>query len=157
MRDGAITPESAKLKIQRYCAYQERSHREVRTKLFSYGLRSGEVDDIITGLITDGYLNEERFARAFAGGKFRMKKWGRIRITHALESKGVSPNCIRIGLKEIDHEDYIQTLRALLKAKMETLDRDDPFVLRQQLSTYAIRKGYEPELVRSEVVELLPR
>src|SRR5688500_923655 len=97
-----LTAQQAKERIQQYCAYQERSHLEVRNKLYSFGLYRGDVDEILAGLITDGFLNEERFAKAFAGGKFRMKKWGRIKITHALESKGVSSNCIRIGLREID-------------------------------------------------------
>jgi regulatory protein len=79
-----ITPTEAKGKIQRYCAYQERSHQEVRNKLYSFGLYSDEVDNLLTDLITDGFLNEERFAKAFAGGKFRMKKWGRIKIVNAL-------------------------------------------------------------------------
>jgi len=150
-----LTPDAAKHKIQRYCAYQERSHQEVRNKLYEYGLRRNDVDEIITGLITEGYLNEERFAKAFAGGKFRMKKWGRIKIMRALESKGVSPNCIRIGMKEIDEESYISTLRNLLESKLETLQQDDLFQLRDQLSTYVIRKGYEPDLVWKEINDLI--
>src|SRR3954470_11095456 len=99
-----FTPQQAKEKIQRYCAYQERCHQEVRHKLFEFGLYQSEVDEILTGLITDGFLNEERFAKAFAGGKFRMKKWGRIKITHELEARNISKNCIRTGLLEIDDE-----------------------------------------------------
>lgn len=149
-----LTPLQAKEKIRRYCAYQERSHREVRNKLYAYGLHRNDVDDILTGLITDGFLNEERFAKAFAGGKFRMKKWGRIRITHALEGKGVSGNCIRIGLKEIDEETYVATLRQLLKEKSQKLGEGDVYALRDRLSKYAIQKGYEPDLVWKEIREL---
>lgn len=152
-----LTPQQAKEKIQRYCAYQERSHLEVRGKLYSYGLYRGDVDEILSGLITDGFLNEERFARAFTGGKFRMKKWGRIKITHALESKGLSTNCIRLGLKEIDEGAYIETLRQLLVDKRDTLEVDNPFVLRDKLSSYAIQKGYEPDLVWREIYELIPK
>lgn len=151
-----VTPSEARAKIRRYCAYQERSHQEVRDKLYSYGLHRGDVEDIIVELISEGYLNEERFARTFAGGKFRMKRWGRIKITHALEAKGVSPNCIKIGLKEIDEESYVETLAHLLREKLESLETDDVFVARHQLSTYAVRKGYEPNLVWKEIKKLLP-
>jgi regulatory protein len=149
-----LTPQQAKQKIEQYCAYQERSHQEVRDKLYGLGLHRNDVDEIITNLITDGFLNEERFAKAFAGGKFRMKKWGRIKISHALEAKGVSKNCIRIGLREIDDTNYIATLRALLKDKCNSQQENNVFVLRDRLSKYAIQKGYEPELVWNQIREL---
>ena len=149
-----LTPQQAKHKIEQYCAYQERSHQEVRDKLYGLGLHRNDVDEIITNLITDGFLNEERFAKAFAGGKFRMKKWGRIKIAHALEAKGLSRNCIRIGLREIEDADYIATLRALLKDKCADHQGNNIYVLRDRLSKYAIQKGYEPELVWKEIREL---
>lgn len=150
-----LTPQQAKQKIEQYCAYQERSHQEVRDKLYGLGLHRNDVEEIITNLITDGFLNEERFAKAFAGGKFRIKKWGRIKISHALESKGVSKNCVRIGLKEIDEVDYIATLRELLKEKSCREQTDSNiYVHRDRLSRYAIQKGYEPELVWKEIREL---
>lgn len=152
-----LTSQQATEQIRRYCVYQERSHLEVRNKLFSYGLYRNDVDDILATLITDGFLNEERFAKAFTGGKFRMKKWGRIKITRALESKGVSTNCIRIGLREIEEESYIETLRKLLEDKCQTLSEESPFTLREKLSAYAIQKGYEPELVWKEIYDLIPK
>lgn len=150
------TPEQAKEKIQHYCAYQERSHQEVRNKLYGYGLYRNEVDEIITNLITDGFLNEERFAKAFAGGKFRMKKWGRIKIVHALEAKGVSGNCIQIGLKEIEGTPYEDTLRELLTAQIKRITEHNVYAMRDKLSKYAVRKGYEPELVWRILRGLLP-
>jgi regulatory protein len=152
-----LTSQEAKQKIQRYCAYQERSHQEVRNKLYEFGLHRGDVDEILTDLITDGFLNEERFAKAFAGGKFRMKKWGRIKITHALEGKGVSVNCIRTGLKEIEEADYLSALRNLLKEKCGPLNNQNLFELRDRVSKYAIQKGYEPELVWKELNDIVPR
>ncbi len=151
-----LTPQEAKDKIRRYCAYQERSHQEVRNKLYAYGLHRNEVDQIMTVLITDGFLNEERFAKAFAGGKFRMKKWGRIKIAHSLETKGVSNNCVRIGLKEIDETDYLQVLKELLKEKLSSLEAENIYVLRDRVSKYAIQKGYESELVWKEVRTMIP-
>jgi regulatory protein len=151
-----FTPQQAKEKIQGYCAYQERSHLEVRNKLLSYGLYRSEVEELISNLITDGFLNEERFAKAFAGGKFRMKQWGRIKISLALEGKGISRNCIKIGLKEIADDSYLQTLRELLTSRLEKIQDENAFSSREKLSKYVIGKGYEPELVWKVVREILP-
>ena len=150
------TPQQAKEKIQGYCAYQERSHLEVRNKLSSYGLYGSEMEEIISTLITDGFLNEERFARTFAGGKFRMKQWGRIKITRALEGKGISKNCIKIGLREIEDDSYLETLRKLLISRLEKIEDENPFTSREKLSKYAMGKGYEPELVWNVLREILP-
>ena len=151
-----LNATEAREKIRKYCAYQERAHQEVRNKLYGYGLHRGDVEEIIADLITEGFLNEERFAKAFAGGKFRMKKWGRLRIARALQARGVSENCIAIGLREIDEESYRTTLAALLSEKSRTLDADNAFVVRDRLSRYAIQKGYEPELVWQEIRQLIP-
>src|SRR3954468_24400564 len=94
------TPAQALPKIYRFCAYQERSHQEVRQKLFDLGLYASEVDELLSQMISEGFLNEERFAKAFAGGKFRMKRWGRIKIVNELEARGLTKNCIKAGLKE---------------------------------------------------------
>lgn len=144
-------------KIRRYCAYQERSHQEVRKKLQEFGLKSNENEELITELITSGFLNEERFAKAFAGGKFRMKKWGKIKITIALESHGLSTNCIRSGLAEIPADDYRNTLQSILEKKnRELAEMEDMFSRRDALSKFAIRKGYEPDLVWNLLREFLP-
>jgi regulatory protein len=150
-----ITPDEARSKIQKFCAYQERNHQEVRSKLYS-GLHHDDVENLLTAMITEGFLNEERYARAFAGGKFRMKKWGRLKIVNELESKGISRNCIRIGLKEIADDDYLQTLRNLLEHKLSLMNESNVYVLRDKLSKYAIAKGYEPETVWQILKELVP-
>ena len=150
------TPQEAGQKIQRYCAYQERSHQEVRTKLFTYGLATEDVDRIVVDLIDQGFLNEERFARAYAGGKFRMKKWGRLKIAHGLEAKGVAPNCIKIGLKEIDNDDYETALKELLEAKAGEIALDNLYARRDRISKAAVQRGYEPELVWKFLKEMLP-
>ena len=144
---SSITSSEALGKIQKYCAYQERSHQEVKYKLHSYGLSSDEVDEIISRLITDNFVNEERFAKAFAGGKFRMKKWGRNKIEYELESMGLTKNCIARGLKEIDSVDYNKTLRILLKKKASEVSEENLFAKRNKVARFAISKGYEPELV----------
>lgn len=154
--ESRITPAQALGKIQRYCAYQERSHQEVKYKLHSYGLSTDEADEIISRLITDNFVNEERFAKAFAGGKFRMKKWGRNKIEHELESLGLTKNCISRGLKEIDPSDYTKTLRTLLTKKAQEVSEENQYAKRNKVARFAISKGYEPELVW-EMVKVLMR
>jgi regulatory protein len=148
--------QEAKEKILRYCAYQERSHREVRNKLFEYGLGRSDVDEIMVFLITEGFLNEERYAKAFAGGKFRMKKWGRLKIIHALEAQGLTANCIKSGLKEIDTDDYEKTLTQFLEKKNSEVEDGNIYSKRDRLSKAAILKGYEPELVWKILRTILP-
>src|SRR5258706_5535088 len=122
VRAGRISVQEALAKILRYCAYQERSHQEVKRKLFEYGLRSSQVDELLARLITEGFLNEERFAKAFAGGKFRMKKWGRNKIAHELESHAVTRRCIQKGLDEIDEQEYVRALRSLIEKKWSQIE-----------------------------------
>lgn len=141
-----IALPEARQKIYRYCAYQERCHHEVRNKLYELGLPRNEIEPLITDLITEGYLNEERFARSYAGGKFRMKKWGRLRIIRELEARGLTSYCIKAGLSEIDDEAYETTLHQLLEKKSALLDEENAFIKRDKLATYAIQKGFEPEI-----------
>lgn len=141
------SPAEALPAITRYCAYQERSHQEVRDKLYSYGLYKANVEEMLSKLIVEGFLNEERFAKAFAGGKFRIKKWGRNKIAHELEAHRVTPRCIEKGLREIDDSDYRKTLRDLLKKKLAHITDSNMFKKRDKAARYAIGKGYEPELV----------
>lgn len=140
----------------RYCAYQERSHHEVRNKLFELGLFSNDVDDLMSQLITAGFLNEERYAKAFAGGKFRMKKWGRVKIQHELEGMGLTKNCIQRGLREIDPSDYRKTLKTLLEKKLREVAEPNAFKRRDKVARFAIAKGYEPDMVWEYLKDLLP-
>jgi regulatory protein len=148
--------QEAKEKIQRYCAYQERSHKEVRTRLFEYGLDRNDVEEIIAHLITSNFLNEERYAKAFAGGKFRMKKWGRLKIIHALEAQGLTPRCINSGLKEIDEADYEKVIQEFLVRKNDEIIQDNMYAQRDKISKAAILKGYEPELVWKILRTIVP-
>ena len=143
-----LTPQQALQKIYSYCAYQERSHKEVRNKLYSYGLWGSEVEDLLTRLITEDFLNEERFAKSFAGGKFRMKKWGRVKIARELEAHGLTNRCIKIGLREIEHNDYLNTMKLLIEKKWQSTSLESNlFKRRDKTARYAISKGFEPEMV----------
>ena len=149
------TPSEARAKAEGFCAYQERSHQEVRDKLYSYGLWRDDVEEVLTQLITDGFLNEERFAKAYAGGKFRSKHWGKTKIENELKFKGISKRCIQTGLKEIDARDYRKTLVKLIKKKNETLTEPNLFKRRNKIGKFVIGKGYEAELVWSMVMEVV--
>lgn len=150
MNDGEI-----RKRIYRYCAYQERPHSDVRKKLLTLGMRGDALEEMMAHLIKENFLNEERFARAYVGGKFRLKQWGKIRIIKGLENKGLTSNGVRIGLQEIEDADYRDTLVKLIRAQSERIDEDNIFRKRDKLSKYAIRKGFEPELVWDEIRRLL--
>ncbi|HMJ69512.1 MAG TPA: regulatory protein RecX [Cyclobacteriaceae bacterium] len=151
-----LTPTEALAKIYSYCAYQERSHLEVKKRLFNYGLNSDEVEQILSKLITDGFVNEERFAKAFAGGKFRIKKWGRLKIENELNLIGLSSRNITRGLQEIETEDYEKALRHVLEKKASLLNESDAFKKRDKLAKFAIGRGYEPDLVWRMLKEIVP-
>ncbi len=147
-----FTPEQAIPKIKQYCAYQERCHIEVREKLYSYGLYKKEVESIISLLIEENFLNEERFAIMYAGGKFRMNYWGKIKIKQALKYKQVSDYCIKKALKEIDETSYQKTFQKLAEQKLKALKSEiNIFAKKRKLQDYLLQKGYESGLVREEV------
>src|SRR5579862_2862160 len=102
-------------RAEKYCAYQERSHSEVRTKLLQLGQRGRELEDIMVTLIEKGFLNEERFAIAYTGGKFRMKHWGKNKIIQQLKFRNISDYSIRRSLKEIDEKDYKASLKTIIE------------------------------------------
>ncbi len=147
-----FTPEQAIPKIKQYCAYQERCHVEVREKLYSYGLYKKEVESIISLLIEENFLNEERFAIMYAGGKFRMNHWGKVKIKQALKFKQVTDYCIKKALKEIDETSYQKTFQKLAEQKLKALKSErNIFAKKRKLQDYLLQKGYESGLVREEV------
>jgi regulatory protein len=153
-----FTPEQSLLKIKQYCAYQERCHSEVRDKLYSFGLHQNEVDEIISTLITENYLNEERFAVHFAGGKFRMKQWGKIKIKQALKNKQVSEYCSRKALKEIDNNAYRQAFFKLAEQKLKALKTEkNIFIKKRKLQDFLLQKGYEREMITDAVKNMIAK
>ena len=134
-------------KARKYCAYQERSQQELRDKLYSLGLHKREVEQAIAQLVEEGFMNEERFAIAFAGGKFRIKNWGRIKIKLALKRKKVSDYCIRKALSEIDESDYRKTLEKIISSYAKKVAEKNPLKKNYKIAQHAIGKGYEPEMV----------
>ena len=146
-----LTKEQALQKLRQYCGYQERSHYEVQQKLWDLGVKRAEHDEILSTLIEENYLNEERFAVQFAGGKFRMKGWGRKKIYYALKEKKVSEYSIKKAMKEIDEDDYLKTLSTLAEKKYASLRGEQYLVRRKKTMDYLLQKGFESELVSSAV------
>ncbi|WP_342086661.1 regulatory protein RecX [Dyadobacter sp. OTU695] len=143
-------------KAASYCAYQERTQDEVKQRLKKWNVWGDEADEIIAELISMNYLSEERFAKTYAGGKFRVKNWGRMKIRQELNRRGLSTYSIEKGMGEIGDEDYAAGLRELLSKKRDLLSKTetDPFKLKQKLARFALGKGYESELVWKELGEL---
>ncbi|HEY0039410.1 MAG TPA: regulatory protein RecX [Flavisolibacter sp.] len=151
MQKKYLTKEQAIQKLRHYCSYQERSHSEAVQKLWDLGVRKAEHDEIVSSLIEDDYLNEERFAIQFVGGKFRMKDWGRKKIYYGLKEKGVSDYIIKRAMKEIDDEVYRKTLQELAEKKFELLKGEQYMVRKKKTMDYLMQKGYEPELISGVV------
>ena len=142
-----LTKEQALQKLKHYCAYQERCHSE--EKLYSLGVWKKDHDAIISTLIEENYLNEERFAIAYAGGKWRMKHWGRVRIRYELKQKQVTEYCIKKALKQIDEEEYLQVLHETAAAKYASLKSDQYLVRKKKTMDYLVNRGFEMSLVNS--------
>lgn len=141
-----LTPQQALQKIKQYCAYQERSHFETKNKLFEFGLNAKEVDNIIATLIEENFLNEERFATLFAGGKFRIKHWGRVKIKYELQQHKVSTYNITKALKQIDEDEYLQSLEKLCTKYYEGL-KGKKIARNFKTKTYLQSKGFELNLI----------
>lgn len=141
----------AKQKIEAYCAYQERCDFEIRNKLASWNLYSEDIDIIISDLITHNFLNEERFAEAYVSGKFRIKKWGRIKIKQHLKQKKISNYSIQKGLHAIDDKEYMQTITDLIASKSRLIKSKDKWDRMNKLKRYLASKGFETELIHEMV------
>ncbi len=149
-----LSPAVAAQKIESWCAYQERSQQEARNKLYEYGLHKNEVEQIIINLIEHNFLNEERFALAYAGGKFRIKKWGKIKIKSALRAKQVSEYCVNKALQQINLNDYFATLEKIILQKNNQLKEADKIKRKQKLFLFASSKGYESNIISEILKEL---
>mgnify|MGYP000879155470 FL=1 len=154
MKKVRIGKEQAIQRIRHYCAYQERAQQEVRDKLYELGMTKDEVEEIMSDLIAENFLNEERFAVQFAGGHFRIKGWGKVKIQHALQQKRVSSYNIKIGLKAIDEDAYLKTLQQLATKKWNSLKGERG--LSRMAKTYAFlhQRGFEPILYQPIVQKL---
>ncbi len=148
------TPQQALPKAKSYCSYQERCHSEVKDKLYGYGLNKAEVDQLLSTLIEENYLNEERFALMYASGHFKIKNWGRVKIKYELKKKMISPYCIKKAIENIDDISYKKTLDKLAEQKLKTLKTEkNQFIKKKKLQDHLLMKGYENDLIR-EIISI---
>ena len=151
----SYTIDEALSKLQKYCAYQDRCHKEVEQKLKQMRMIPEAIEIIIVALIEDNHLNEERFAKAFVRGKFNIKKWGKIRLTSELKQRQLSKYIIKIALQEIDPNAYLQTFHTLAENKAATLTEIDPWKKKKKLADYLFYRGWESHLVYDKVNTLI--
>jgi regulatory protein len=150
------TVDEAKAKLEAFCAYQERCYKEVREKLWKLKIYPEAQDVILQHLSKHNYLNETRFAQAYARGKFRVKKWGRVRITRELKQRDISAYNIKMGLKEIPEAEYMAAFYTLSQKRFDQLTEVNKYKKRKKLADYLLYRGWESALVYSRVTALVP-
>jgi regulatory protein len=151
----SYTIEEAKRALERYCVYQDRCHKEIVSKLSDYRMIPETHDIIIVHLIEHDFLNEERFSKSFARGKFRIKKWGKKRIVRELKFKDISAYNIKVALKEIDEEEYLKTFNQLAQKRFESINETNIQKKRKKLADYLLYRGWESSLVYAKINELV--
>ncbi|REH56658.1 regulatory protein [Tenacibaculum gallaicum] len=147
MNKPVFTVEEIKRKIEQYCVYQDRCHKEVEQKLKEYKLIPEAREYILLHLLEHNFLNEERFAKSFARGKFRIKKWGKERIVRELKFRDITAYNITSALKEIDEEEYIKTLYNLVEKKNESVSETNHFKRKKKIADYLLYRGFESNLI----------
>ncbi|HET7361473.1 MAG TPA: regulatory protein RecX [Salinimicrobium sp.] len=152
----SYTVQEATQKLMRFCAYRDRCHKEVEEKLREMKMIPAACEQIIIALMQDGFLNEERYARNFVRGRFRIKKWGKIKITQHLKQKEISQPIIKLALTEIDENAYYNTCRELAEKKLKLIREPNSFKKRKKLADYLLQKGYENGLVYEVTTGILP-
>lgn len=151
----SYTVEEAKRALERYCVYQDRCHKEIISKLYDYRMIPETHDIIIVHLIEHNFLNEERFSKSYARGKFRIKKWGKQRIIRELKFRDISSYNIKTALKEIDEEDYINTFNELAQKRFNAIKETNKQKKRKKLADYLLYRGWESNLIYKKVNELV--
>jgi regulatory protein len=142
-------------KARKLCAVEERCRYDIRKKLFDWGISSGDTEKIINQLVADKFLDEWRFARMFAGGKFRINKWGKTKISYELLRKNIAKNIIEDALRRIEGEEYTEVLKKELLKKQKSISAGDDWELKVKLHRFASSKGFEDELIEKVLDDLI--
>ena len=150
-----LTKEQALQKLRFYCRYQQRCQSEIKQKLFELGVNEKDHDELISGLIKENCLNDERFAVAFVSGRFKMKQWGRKKIQKGLKEKRVSDEIAEKALGQINQKEYIAILNKLAKEKYALLKHEQYLIRKKKTMDYLMQKGYEVDLIRDTVNNFL--
>ena len=148
-----ISGTEAYSKITKWCAYQERAQQEVRDKLYDFGLHKEEVEQLLTRIISEGFVNEERFAISFANGKLNQLGWGRVKIRYALKAKKVSDYCIKKAISSLDENKYIQILEDAFYKRNKMEKEKHPLKRKYKLMSYLASRGFEQDLIATIIKE----
>ncbi|WOC40932.1 regulatory protein RecX [Polaribacter sp. HL-MS24] len=151
----SFTVDEIKRKLELYCVYQDRCHKEVEQKMHEYQLIPEARELILLSLMKENFLNEERFSKSYARGKFRIKSWGKQRIVSALKFRDISAYNIKTALKEIDDDAYIETLYRITENRNAVISEPNIFKRKKKLIDFLMRKGFENELIYKVVNEVL--
>ncbi|MDC0210553.1 RecX family transcriptional regulator [Flavobacteriaceae bacterium] len=154
MRNQDLTVKEIEGKLQYYCSYQDRCHKEVKAKLKSFKISSDELNEIVSNLIKDNYLNESRFSKSFVRGKFNIKNWGKVRIVNELKLRNISIYNINLGLKEIDDQDYINKLEDIFNKKLSSLSNLNSNLKKKKIISYLLYRGWESNLIYLKANEI---
>ena len=154
MNNFDLTLKEIESKLQHYCSYQDRCHKEVIAKLKNFGVKSNESNQIISNLIKENYLNESRFSESFVRGKFKIKNWGKVRIINELKFRNISPYNITLGLKEIDDQDYMKNFEEIFKKKLSSLSNLSSPLKKKKIISYLLYRGWESNLIYSKINEI---
>ena len=141
-------------KLRHFCSFQERCTAEVEEKLTSLGAGKGQAPALIEQLRKEKFLDDERFARTFARGKFRINRWGRVKIRYELAGRGIPEEIIRKGLEEIDEEEYLEAINNLVRKKLNEIKGQKKLTIRNKIFTFVSGKGFEADLISSAIKEL---
>ena len=154
MNNKDLTNKQIEGKLQYYCSYQDRCHKEVIEKIKTFNIKSNESNEIISNLIKDNYLNESRFSENFVRGKFKIKNWGKVRIVRELKQRNISRYNINLGLKEIDSQEYQNKFDEIFKNKLSSLENLNKTIKKKKIISYLLYRGWESNLIYSKINEL---
>ena len=151
----SFTVDEIKRKLEQYCVYQDRCHKELEQKMRDYELIPEAKEMILLSLMQDNFLNEERFAKSFARGKFRIKSWGKQRITRELKFRDISAYNIKTALKEIDEQAYLNTIYSITEKRSTSISETNNYKKKKKLIDFLMRKGFENKLIFKTVNDVL--
>jgi|TARA_B100000902_G_scaffold107417_3_gene109260 regulatory protein len=154
MNNFDLTLKEIERKLQHYCSYQDRCHKEVIEKLKTYKIKSSDLNQIVSNLINKNFLNESRFSKSFVRGKFNIKNWGKLRIQNELKKRNISSYNISLGMKEIDEIDYHKKLDLIFNKKLSSLDRINTISKKKKIISYLTYRGWESNLIYDKINEI---
>lgn len=150
----SYTLKEAKKKLERFCSYQERCHKEVDYKLKELGMIQSASQEIISQLIQDDYLNETRFAKSFARGKFRIKKWGKNRILKEFKLRKISDYNIKVGMQELTDSEYENTFYKLFEKRKKSVEHLPLDQQKKNIFSYLSYRGWEHQKIYDALNQL---